>query len=283
MNVLQILLNGLSTSATYVMFCLGLTLAFGVARIMNFAHGELYMLGAYVVWILWTVNHINFLLASLISLIVLAALGIVFERFLFKPVRNNQMSGFLVAVGLGFILQVVIGQGFGIGDPKPVGYAYLTVLRFAGASMSVHRLILIVACVVFSTLLLLFLRRTLTGQAMRAFVQDSRAASLQGININFISGLAMAIAAAFAGLAGGLISPMTEVQPYMGGTLILKAFMIIIVGGVGSIEGTLIAAIFFGFFDSTFASFDAIVGNMVGLSLAVVVLMIRPKGIFGRD
>jgi len=282
-NIPQVFINGLSTSATYLLIALGLTLAFGIVRIMNFAHGELYMLGAYAVWIVYTLGRAPFPVGVLVAMLVVAAFGVLIERFLFRPVRANQMSGFLVAVGLGFILQVVVGQVWGIGLAKPVAYAYPKVLRFLGASLGVQTLIIIVICFVLVILLLLFLRRTMLGQAMRACIQDAKASTLVGININTISALAMVIAAGFAGLAGGLVAPVTAVQPYMGTTVILKAFTIIIVGGVGSIEGTIAAAIFFGFFDSVFAIWDPVLGNILGLSLAGLILVVRPKGIFGRE
>ena len=194
------------------------------------------------------------------------------------------MSGLISAVGLVFILQVLVGQIWGLGLNKPVPYAYRGVVKPLGVPICYHDLIVILVSVGLMIILWIFLNRIRLGQGMRAVSQDSIAASLQGISINKMGLVAMGTGCAFAGLAGALSAPLVTVNPYMGGTIILKAFLIVIVGGVGSIGGTILASLLFAFLDTVITRLaDSTIANMIGLLLMLGILTFRPKGLLGRE
>ena len=279
----QIFINGLGLSALYLMIALGLTLAFGVMRIVNFAHGELYMVGAYGVWLFYSVGGLPFFAAVVMSAAVVGGIGIAMERGIFRPLREEPMSGLLGAIAVVFILQVLVGQIFGLGFNKPVSSAYKEILQILGATFGVHRLIMIVVSF-FVLAGMWFFFRAKMGRALRACSQDVEAAQLQGVSLHTAGITTMAISAALAGLAGAVISPIIIVNPYMGGHIILKAFVIIIVGGMGSIRGTILAAFLFGFMDSIITTIaDSTIANMVGLVFMVLILAFKPRGLLGRE
>jgi branched-chain amino acid transport system permease protein len=280
----EILINAIGLSALYVMVAVGLTLAFGVMRILNFAHGELYMVGAYGAWIFYAQGVLPFPAAVAVSAAIVSGVGLIIERGVFRPLREAPFSGLLGAIGVMFILQVFVGQVWGLGLNKIVPLAYPEIFHILGATLSVHRLIVIVAGFSILVGIWFFLKRSKLGLAMRACSMDAEAASLQGIGANRTRVVTMAMSGALAGLAGALIAPTIIVNPYIGGAVILKAFVIIIVGGMGSFEGAILAAFLFGFMDVGITTIaDGTIANMVGLMFMFIILAFRPRGLLGRE
>lgn len=280
----QIFLNGLGLGALYIMVAMGLTLAFGVMKILNFSHGELYMVGAYSMWLFHAELGLSFPVAAAIGCVIVGVIGLVVERGIFRPLRDKPFSGLLGAIGVMFILQVLMGQIFGLGLNKTVPAAYVHRISFFTATLGVHRLIVIVASFFALAGMWFFFRRAKMGRAMRACSQDAEAAVLQGVSLNSVGRTTMVLSGVLAGLAGALISPTIIVNPYIGGFIILKAFAIVIVGGMGSIEGTILAALIFGFMDSSITSvFDGTIASMVGLVFLFTILVLRPRGLLGRE
>jgi branched-chain amino acid transport system permease protein len=282
--IAQTILNALITSAFYALVAVGLTLVFGVMKIVNFAHGEFYMLGAYAIWILFAVNGWPYFAAVLAGIVGVGLLGMVCERLVFRPLRGNLLSGFIASVGLVFILQVAVGRIWGVGKMKPVPAPYPgEVVSVGGVSVDVQRIIVFVGAVVLVAALLLFLNRSRMGRALRASSQDVEAAELQGISVNRAALVAMGLGSAMAGAAGTLMAPIMSVYPYMGGLVVWMAFVIVIVGGQGNIKGALYAAVMFGFLQTVITTLlDSTIAQLAIALFMLVFLAIRPQGLLGH-
>jgi branched-chain amino acid transport system permease protein len=283
--ILQTCVNALYASSYTALMAVGLVLIFGVMGVINFAHGELFMVGAYVVFFLYATFGWPFPLAVLGAIVIVAAIGIVMERLLFKPMRGNPLGGLIMSVGVLFILQVTVVDIAGLGLAKNIPPAYggsIDLFGIETLTLPRQRLVVMGASLVCLGLLWLFLTRTRLGWALRACAQDPEAAALQGISLDRTSMLAMAIGAGLAGAAGAFLAPVVQVTPYMGHGYIVTAFIVIIVGGVGSLEGAIVASVIYTFFDTFVTTFvDGTTAGILGLVLMLVVLVVKPTGLFG--
>lgn len=251
--------------------------------IINFAHGEFYMVGAYTVWYLFSVLGWPFYIAVISAFILVASIGLIMERLLFRPMRTNPLGGLIMSIGALFILQVLAVKLGGVGLMKHVPSAFRgTTEIFPGVDIANQRLVALIVAAGLLALVWYFLTYTRLGWALRAVAQDHEAAALQGISINKISMLAVGIGAGMAGVAGALIAPMTRVEPYMGHHVIITAFIITIVGGLGSLSGALLAAILYAFF-YTFVTtyYGGTVATILGLLIMLIVLIVKPTGLMG--
>jgi branched-chain amino acid transport system permease protein len=275
-------LNALYAAAYLSLVAVGLVLIFGVMGIINFAHGELFMLGAYVVVALWSDGQAPYVLVAALGLVFVGAVGLLMEWSLFRPLRDNPLGGLVASIGFLMILQALVAMGFGVrmAHVPPVTQE---VIAFSDkVRLPVQRLIVIAAAVILLSALWLFLKRTRFGWALRASAQDREAAALQGISINATARIAMFIGAALAGIAGALTAPLISVNPHMGHSVIVAAFIVIIVGGVGSLEGAVIASVAYAFIHTFVTTFwDGVIADIVGLLLMLGVLIVRPTGLFG--
>ena len=282
--LLQTSVNAIYAASYMALIAVGLVLIFGVMGIINFAHGELYMLGAYAIVYLYADNQIPFFLAVALGLIFVGLVGIAMERALFRPLRGNPLGGLIISIGFLLMLQALAVMGFGVRMEHipPPTQVIIPLFGLEGVSIPLQRLYVVIAAIVLLGLLWVFLRRTRLGWALRACAQDPEAAALQGISINQTARLAMFIGASLAGVAGALTAPLVRTYPYMGHSVIVTAFIIIIVGGIGSLEGAVLAAVIYAFvhtFVTTFA--DGVIADIVGLLLMLLVLVIKPTGLFG--
>ena len=280
--ILQTIVNAVYAASFMSLIAVGLVLIFGVMGVINFAHGELYMAGAYVVVALYAQSGVPFLLAVVLGMMFVGLLGILMEISLFRPLRTNPLGGLIASIGFLLILQTVAVLGFGVrmAHIPPPTQEKIELLN--GVILTHQRLLVIVASVILLGALYLFLHRTKFGWAMRACAQDREAAALQGISLTQVSRLAMFIGAALAGVAGALTAPLVSPTPYMGHSVIVTAFIIIIVGGIGQLEGAIVAAILYAFvhtFVTTF--FDGVIADITGLLLMLLVLVVKPTGLFG--
>jgi branched-chain amino acid transport system permease protein len=264
------------------LIAVGLVLIFGVMGVVNFAHGELYMAGAYTVVALYAGFGIPFFVAVAAGLIFVGLLGLVMEYGLFRPLRDNPLGGLIASIGFLLILQTAAVLGFGVQMEHVAPSTQDKIVFSDGVVLTYQRLYVIVATVVLLTALWLFLRKSKFGLALRACAQDREAAALQGMSINDTARLAMFIGAALAGVAGALTAPLVSPTPYMGHPVIITAFIIIIVGGIGSLEGAVLAAILYGFVNTFVTTiYDGTLANIVGLLLMLIVLIVKPTGLFG--
>lgn len=279
----QTILNGLMTSSFYALIAVGLSLVFGVMHIVNFAHGEFYMIGAYTVWVLYAKMQWPFFLAVAAAIVIVGLMGVICERLIFRHARGNVLSGFIMSVGLVFFLQVAVVKIWGIGKMKPVPAAYPEVMSFAGISTSWQRLIVIPVTIVLLGSLWVFLDRFRMGRALRAAALEPDAAALQGISVKKSASVAMLIGSAMAGAAGALMAPIMSVHPYMGHSVVWTAFVVVIVGGVGNIKGTVLASLFFGYLTTIITTLlDSTIANMVNVLVMLLILAIRPQGMTGH-
>lgn len=278
----QILVNGLTSGSFYVLMALGFTLIFGIMRLVNFAHGEFYMLGAFVVYHLYGRLGVNFFLALVAAAVTVAVLGAIVERVIFVPLRARELSMLMSALGLQIALQGVMAVVEGaeaLSLPAPVSGVY----RSAWLVFPYDRLLVVAVAVVVLALFYVFVTWSKVGQALRAVAQDGEAALMQGIPVNRIYTLAFAIGCALAAIAGAVIAPVFSLHVYMGQAAILKAFVVVILGGLGSVPGAVVGGLVLGVTESLFASlFGALMADMLGFLLIMVILLWRPFGLLGR-
>ena len=278
--VLQTALNAAIISVFYALIAVGLALVFGVMGVLNFAHGELYMMGAYVVWIVYAQSGAPFPVGVIVAMAVVCGFGLFMQRTLFRPMRDRPMMGLILSIGLLFIIQVFVAQVWGVGLMRHVPSAYKGTFEIFGAVAPWQRLIVIPGAVSLLGGLWYYLRRIKAGQALRASAQDPEAAALQGISINRSGLLAMGIGGILAGAAGGFMAPIMQVTPYMGHSAIITALLITIVGGVGSIEGALLASFIFGFLHTFVTTYvDGTMATIAGVLLMFIMLAVRPRGL----
>lgn len=282
-TLIQTLANAGVASAMYALIAVGLTLAFGVMGMANLAHGHFFMAGAYTVYALYALGGWPFWAAVAAAVGVVAVIGLIVERSIFRPVRGDIVAGFIATAGIMFVFDVFMGEVWGWGLMRYIPSPYMYAFKFMGAAVAFQRVIIMPFAIGSIGGLLFFMRQFRMGRALRAVAQDWETASIQGININRITALAMAIAGALAGLAGGLMSTVYAVTPNLGHEVILPALIVVVVGGMGSVEGVVLAAIIFGFVTSFVTTLvDAFVARMVVVTIMAIVLAIRPQGLMGR-
>jgi branched-chain amino acid transport system permease protein len=265
------------------MVALGLTIVFSIMRIVQFAHGEIYMLGAYCTYFITVEMGFNVFAALALSALAMGILGIALERFLFRRFRGQVEGGMIVAIGLILLLQTGAAVGFGTQD-KWVPTMIPGVLVIAGIRIAWQRALAVLIGIALVLALFFFIRKTKMGQAMVAISQDLEAATLQGIDVNTISMISMAIGCALAAVAGGLMGAMFQVQPVMGGFAMEKGIAVIILGGLGSIWGAVAGGLILGLIDGLVPLWaNATIASIVGFALIVILLIIRPQGLLGHD
>ena len=275
-------LNALYAAAYLSLVAVGLVLIFGVMGVINFAHGELFMLGAYVVVALYTGLEMPFVLVAALALVFVGCVGLLMEFTMFRPLRSNPLGGLVASIGFLVVLQALVSMGFGVRMEHVPPVTQEVIVFSEKIRLPVQRLAVIVAAVAFLGALWLFLRRTRFGWALRASAQDPEAAALQGISIRKTSMMAMFIGGALAGVAGALTAPLISVNPNMGHSVIVAAFIVIIVGGVGSLEGAVVAAFAYAFVHTAVTTiWDGVIADIVGLLLMLGVLIVKPTGLFG--
>lgn len=280
---IQQLVNGVALGSVYGLVALGLTLVFGVLRIPNFSHGALYMVGAYVTYFSLVSYGMPYIVAIAISAVVLALIGVVLERVVFHPLRNMPHTHAMIA-SIGVLLFLTSGAQLLFGaDFRRMESPYAGIINVFGIGIGQQRLIIIGASVAVMGGLYWFLKRTVPGQTIEAIEQDRVGASLVGIDANRVSMMTFAISAGLAAVAAGLVAPINLISPTMGDVVNLKAFAIIILGGMGSVPGAIVGGFALALaevFGSTYISSDF--GDLVGFLFLVVVLALRPTGLFSK-
>jgi branched-chain amino acid transport system permease protein len=283
-QLLQHLLNGLLLGATYSLLGIGLTLVFGLMNVVNFAHGEFYTLGAYAAFAALALAAVNFFLAIPLAIVAGALAGAVCERVLLRPLRAQSIDTvMLVMIGLWIAMQNAELLGWG-GVAKSVPTPFPTQPVVLGA-VSVAPLRIFVFVV--SGLLILgahlLLSRTKLGRAMRATFQDRETAALMGVSIERIHTITFAFGAGLAGAAGALLGPVFLLYPSMGDLASLKAFSVVILGGLGNFGGAALGGLVLGIAEELGAGYiSSGYRDAVGFLMIVVVLLLRPSGLFAR-
>jgi len=287
---IQLLINTIQIGAIYVLFSLGLTLIFGVMRIINFAHGEFFSFTALLISVLivWLGSHlglplwIDYLIAFAVSLVALLVLSLAIYRFGFARYLGDMTSGFILSLGLVLILQGLMLEIFG-GYPRAVPALIDGSVTVLGGAISLQKLIICVMALAATAAILYIVMKTKLGVALRAVAEDQEAARLQGIRYRRIAMYGFMIGSALAALAGGLIAPLAVILPSMGSEFLIKAFMIVIIGGLGSISGAILASFLIAAVES-FGSFyaDLPTATLVMFATVALILIVRPQGLLGR-
>jgi branched-chain amino acid transport system permease protein len=286
-SILDVLVAGLILGGIYALIAMGLSLQYGVARVLNVAHGEFIMLGAMITWTLYTVLHINPLLSAVISGPVIFGIGYLLHWVLFRYLRKKSASAavfesnsILAAFGLLFIIQNIALQGWG---SQIRSYTYLNFpVEFGGAVFGANRLIALGIAVGIGIAFYIFLARTRTGKAIRAAAQDAVTARLMGVNINVVLALCFGLGALLAGLAGVLISMISPVYGAMGLEYTVVAIIVVVLGGLGSIPGSFIGGFILGIVGSVVTKFEPMLALVAYYAIFMVLLIARPKGIMGK-
>jgi branched-chain amino acid transport system permease protein len=280
----QQILNGIIMGSIYALVALGLTMIFGILHIANFAHGALYMLGAYFTHFFMTSMGIGYWIAIPCSMISTALVGIIVDRFGFNLVRNAPHShGFIVALGMLIFLENVVVLIWGP-DTRVIESPADSVYNVFGLYITSQRLLIIILTIFFIGVLYLFLQRNRWGKAIRAIAQDREAALAVGINVNRVSSFTFALGSALAAAAGSLIGPLFSLDPFMGTVPVLKAFVVIILGGLGSIPGSIVGGYILGVAESLGGGYISTKYQDTFAFIALIfVLLIRPTGLMGKE
>ena len=278
---LQQTFNGLVIGSVYILAALGLTLIYGILVQINFAQGEILMISAFAGYFAATLLKLDYFLCILLAALLGALLGIVLERVAFRPLRHTSALAPLVAtIGISLALQN-LARAWWTADPRQFTTVYLDqIIRLGGISFSVQRLIVLVLSGLTIAALYYGIQRTYVGKALRATSQDAEVAGLMGIDINQVVMITFAVGGALAGAAGALLGPLLVVQPFMGGAIMLKAFAIVILGGFGNVQGTILAGFILGLIESYITGY--LIGSWVDIAVfAILILMlaIKPTGL----
>jgi branched-chain amino acid transport system permease protein len=283
-GLIQALLWGVATGCIYILLATGLNIIFGVMKLVNFAHGQLLMIGAYIAFTVATVSGLNAYLAILVAMGAVALIGVGLERFTFRKVLGtDKLNEIFVSLGLIYVFENAATLLWGNTTrqiPSPLQGLQLSLGQIA---ISYDRLSAILIVVVILVALFLLLKKTKIGLAMRATSQKSSASMLMGVNIEKVYIFTFALGAALAGAAGALYGILFNFNPTIGALPTIKAFAIIIIGGLGSIPGAVIGGLLYGIAENTAVYFlGATWQDAIAFALLIIVLVIRPTGIFGE-
>ncbi|WP_136089349.1 branched-chain amino acid ABC transporter permease [Auritidibacter ignavus] len=281
--LVQQLFNGLATGGAYCLAAIGLTLVFGVLKIPNLAHGSLYMLGAYLTFFFMTSAGVHYVLAIICAAIVMGLVGVVLERIVFHPLRDSPHTHHMIAAaGAMFFFTALVQQVWG-NDFHRVDSPLTGRLTILEAQVTWQRIAVVLVAVVVMIILTWFIKKTAAGQSIEAIEQDRIGASLVGINPNRVSMMTFALAGVLVAIAGGLMAPVSSISPFMGETIMVKVFAIIILGGLGSIPGAIIGGFGLGVAEALSTTYiSAAAGEVIAFVLLVVVLAVKPTGLFAH-
>jgi branched-chain amino acid transport system permease protein len=282
-SILQGVLNGLTSAGIYILVALGLALLMSIMNIVQLAHGEIYMIAAYLVYYFTTSVGISFYAAFVVAVLSVGILGIFLERFFFRPFRGKPDQALVLSIGLMLVFQNVVLAIAG-GTPKSYDSPFESVVTVGNLALSMERVVIIIAGFVLVTALFLFIKIGRNGQAMLAISQDREGAALQGININRLSAIAMFVGCAMAGVAGALVGALFTLTPTMGGTVLMKGIAVIILGGLGSVPGAVLGGLIIGLIDGIVPVFTTTyMGSLIGFAIVILILLFRPKGLWGHE
>ncbi|MBM7631373.1 branched-chain amino acid ABC transporter permease [Geomicrobium sediminis] len=281
--LLQQLFNGLTVGSVYSLVALGLTLVYGILHIPNFAHGALYMVGGYITLMSMALMGVPYFIGIAISIVVVGSLAMVMERLVFNPLRHAPpIHDKIAAIGILLFLETLVQLVWGA-DYRAMPTPFADTVSFLGITVTWQRIMIIVAAVVVMILLQLFLKKTMVGAAIVAMSQNREGAFLVGVNANKVAMLTFFVSGALAAIAASIASPINLVYPGMGHLVILKAFVIIIIGGMGSVPGAIIGGYILGLTESLGATFiSAAYSDLIAFVLLVVILTMKPQGLFAQ-
>lgn len=282
------LINGLSLGSVYAIIALGYTMVYGIAKMLNFAHGDVIMVGAFTVFTMFTTLGLNPYLSIITAMVICTALGMLIERVAYKPLRNagSPLAVLITAIGVSYLLQNLALQIFGANTKVFQSVIRIPSLHLGdgGIIISGETTVTIIVCIIIMISLTLFVNRTKVGQAMLAVSEDKGAAQLMGINVNKTIAITFAIGSALAAVAGVLLcSAYPSLNPYTGSMPGIKAFVAAVFGGIGSIPGAFIGGILLGIIEVLAKAYiSSQLSDAIVFAVLIVVLLVKPTGILGK-
>lgn len=285
MNFLQQLINGLSLGSVYALIAIGYTMVYGIIKLINFAHGDIYMAGAYFGFLAVTRLHMSFIPALLLTMVCSALFGIIIEKIAYKPLRKSPRITLLItAIGMSLLLENGFRLIFGP-NPRPFPTVLETKIYHMG-SLQINniQILILVVSIVLVILLEYIVFKTKAGKAMRAASFDKDAAALMGINVNSIISVTFAIGSALAGAGGILVGiAYPRIDPYMGIMPGLKAFVAAVLGGIGIIPGAMVGGLIMGLTETfTKAFISTRLSDAIAFGTLIVILLVKPDGLLGK-
>jgi branched-chain amino acid transport system permease protein len=283
MTLAYFIINGLQAGSIYALVALGYSMVYGIVKLINFAHGDIIMVGAYCTWYLMSRRSAPAWLAVVSAVVFCAILGMTIERVAYRPLRKTgRLSLLVTAIGVSFLLQNVVQLMFSA-DPRMFGNFFTGTVGIGDRLFSTATVATIAVSLVIMAALTLLVRRTKIGKAMRAVSEDFDAAQLMGINVNRTISFTFALGSGLAAVGAIFYCcSYSQIQPTMGGMLGLKAFVAAVLGGIGSLPGAMVGGIFIGVAESFTKGFiSSKLTDAVVFGILIVVLLIKPSGIFG--
>ena len=288
MSFLSYLINGLSLGSVYAIIALGYTMVYGIAKMLNFAHGDVIMIGSYVIFTIVSMMNLPVWLGIIVSVIFCTVLGVVIEKVAYKPLRGaaSSLAVLITAIGVSYLLQNVALLIFGANTK-----AFSSVVTFEGISLfdgqvniSGETIVTVLSCIVIMVVLTLFVNKTKAGQAMLAVSEDKGAAQLMGINVNATISLTFAIGSGLAAIAGMLLcSSYPALTPYTGSMPGIKAFVAAVFGGIGSIPGARIGGLILGIIEILSKAYiSSQLSDAIVFMVLIIVLLVKPTGLLGK-
>lgn len=284
-NIIEQLINGLSIGSIYALIALGYSMVYGIAKMINFAHGDIIMVGAYALYIGISVLSLPIPLAILITIVVCALLGIIIEKVAYKPLRKaSSLAVLITAIGMSYFLQ---SAALLIFSATPIPFKSIVTLdtvKIGALDIPGVTIITLLVTTVMMIALTLFINKTKAGSAMRAVSEDKGAAQLMGINVNGTISMTFAIGSALAAVAGILyISQYQSIIPTLGALPGIKAFVAAVFGGIGSIPGAMLGGILLGLIESISKAYISTqLSDAIVFGVLVIILIVKPTGLLGK-
>lgn len=287
MSFLSYLINGISLGSVYAIIALGYTMVYGIAKMLNFAHGDVIMVGGFAVFTAVSTMGLPPLAGILIAVVACTILGVTIERVAYKPLRGaSPLAVLITAIGVSYLLQNIALLIFGSNARQFTSVVNVPNLKLADGQLTISgvTIVTIISCIVIMIGLMLFINKTKIGQAMLAVSEDNGAATLMGINVNRTIAITFAIGSALAAIAGALLcSAYPSLTPYTGSMPGIKAFVAAVFGGIGSIPGALIGGILLGVIENLSKAYiSSQLSDAIVFSVLIIVLLVRPTGILGK-
>ena len=286
MSFLNYLISGISLGSVYAIIALGYTMVYGIAKMLNFAHGDVIMVGAYVVFYS-TAAGMPAIPAVLLSVVICTVLGMAIEAVAYRPLRSaaSPLAVLITAIGVSYLLQNLALLFWSSNTKSFTSVVKIPALKVAGLNISGETIVTIVACILIVVGLTLFINKTKPGQAMLAVSEDKGAAQLMGINVNATIALTFAIGSGLAAIAGVLLcSAYPSLTPYTGSMPGIKAFVAAVFGGIGSIPGAMIGGILLGIIEIFGKAYiSSQMADAIVFAVLIVVLLVKPTGLLGKQ
>lgn len=286
MSFISYLIDGIRLGSVYSIIALGYTMVYGIAKMLNFAHGDIIMVGGFVIFTVMSTWGLSPVLAVVLAILMCTILGVTIERVAYRPLRKAPSLAVLItAIGVSYLLQNLALLVFGANTKSFTSVISISPLKLAGGKLSIpgETLVTIVSCIVIMITLTLFVKRSKTGRAMIAVSEDKDAAVLMGVNVNKTIAITFAIGSALAAVASVLqFSSIPSISSTSGAMPGIKAFVAAVIGGIGSIPGAMIGGILLGIIEIIGNKYSTELSQAIVFLILIIVLLVRPTGILGK-